>query len=95
MARKPSIDGDPVHSAQTRPSESVAQAVLHDVLVVTGPFGWSGVYPLDLDETRQDGLCVRHCNLYYLHFAMPAHVREKAAVVVEKTHYALADDDQL
>ncbi len=95
MTRTPTVDDQPIDQSQTWKTESLTDARLHDVLVVDGPFGWSGVYPLDLDQTRQDGRCVRHCNLYYLHFAMPAHVRERAAVVVEKTHYRLADGEQL
>lgn len=91
--RTPTLDDQAVTEAHTRPTESIADAQLHDVLVVDGPFGWSGVYPLDLAQTRQDGLCVRHCNLYYLRFAIPAQVREKAAVVVDRTHYRLADGD--
>ncbi len=89
--RAPTLAGASIHEAVTRQTETVADEGLQDVLVVDGPFGYSGVYPLTLPETTRDGLCVRHCNLYFVKLTASLALQERAPTVVEKTHYRLAD----
>ncbi|MBM3268938.1 MAG: hypothetical protein FJZ01_14970 [Candidatus Sericytochromatia bacterium] len=93
--RVPMLADQRVAEALTRQTETVPDEGLQDVLVVDGPFGYSGVYPLTLPETRRDDLCVRHCNLYFVKLAASPAIRERAATVVEKTHYRLADGTRL
>ncbi|MBI6545356.1 MAG: hypothetical protein HY692_01090 [Cyanobacteria bacterium NC_groundwater_1444_Ag_S-0.65um_54_12] len=95
MARTPMVAGALLRESMTFQTDILAQTPLQDVLVVHGPFGWSGVYPLDLPETAQNGWCVRHCGLYFVKLAASVQVRQRAAVVVEKTHYQLFAGDSL
>jgi hypothetical protein len=95
VAREPRVGGAAIVAAETRATEKVPDDGLHDVLVVDGPFGLSGVYPLTLAETARDGLCVRHCNLYFVNLTASPALQERAPTVVEKTHYRLADGDRL
>ncbi|MBM3273992.1 MAG: hypothetical protein FJZ00_02480 [Candidatus Sericytochromatia bacterium] len=95
MAREPKLGGAAIVASETRATEKIPEGDLHDVLVVDGPFGWSGVYPLTLAETARDGLCVRHCNLYFVKLTASPALQERAPTVVEKTHYRLADGDRL
>lgn len=95
MLRTPMLAGAPLADAATRPTDSVADEGLRDVLVVDGPFGYSGVYPLTLPEWVRDSVAVRHCNLYFVKLTASAALRERAPTVVEKTHYRLADGERL
>ncbi len=95
MPRTPMLAGAPIAEAVTRPTDTVGDEGLCDVLVVDGPFGWSGIYPLTLPEFVRDGLAVRHCNLYFVKLTASPALKERAPTVVEKTHYRLADGDRL
>jgi len=89
------IAGNPVATAETLATEKVADEGLRDVLVVDGPFGWSGAYPLTWPENVRDDFWVRHCNLYFVKLTASPALQERAPTVVEKTHYRLADGDVL
>lgn len=91
MPRSPSFQGAPIIEAVTLPTEAICGSQMADVLVVDGPFGWSGIYPLDLAETRCGDHCVRHCNLYFVKLNASPSLQQRAAAVVEKTHYRLAE----
>lgn len=95
MARSPALAGTPVAEAFTRSTGDIPDEALQDLLVVDGPFGLSGVYPLTMTEDVQGGRFVRHCNLYFVKLAVPDSVREKAQVVVDRSHYRLADGIQV
>lgn len=95
MLRTPMLAGAAIGDATTCLTESVPDEGLRDVLVVDGPFGYSGVYPLTLPEFVRDSLVVRHCNLYFVKLTASPALQERAPAVVEKTHYRLADGDRL
>ena len=95
MPRSPMLAGAPIAQAATRDTATVSDEGLRDVLVVDGPFGWSGIYPLTLPETTRDDLCIRHCNLYFVKLTASPALQERAPTVVARTHYRLAEGEHL
>lgn len=81
----------PLEMPVTVRTETLQEA--ENAFVVTGPFGFTGVYPLTQPETQQDGLSRRHCSLYYIKLA--ANDLPARAVVTDNTTYKLCYQEQV
>ena len=79
--------GEPLAAPVTIPTGGVSADDLDNVLVVEGAFGTTGLYPLA--EHPQDGLAVRHCNMYFVRLSASETTRARNPVVTDKTSYML------
>lgn len=81
----------PIEAPESVRTENLQEA--ENAFVVLGPFGFSGIYPLTQPETQQNGMCRRHCSLYYIKLA--ANDIPARAVVTDNTHYRLHYREQV
>lgn len=79
----------PLFHAETVPTDKAQPEHMENVLLVSGAFGWSGLYPLTEASTVKAGRAERHCNMYFVRLTASEVTRQRNPVVTDRTSYVL------